>query len=58
MFIVRGDPRMYNLPPKPEVPTIYLKDAWRASALGAGILLAGALAAFLSSPKKYARSRR
>ena len=22
MFIVRGDPRTYNLPPKPEVPTV------------------------------------
>ena len=25
MFIVRGDPRQYNLPPKPEVPTTYLQ---------------------------------
>jgi formate dehydrogenase iron-sulfur subunit len=52
MFIVRGDPRAYNLPPKPEVPTIYTRDGWRASALGAGILVAGALAAFLTSPKQ------
>jgi formate dehydrogenase iron-sulfur subunit len=52
MFIVRGDPRQYNLPPKPEVPTIYLKDGWRASALGAGLLLAGTLAAFLASPRQ------
>jgi formate dehydrogenase iron-sulfur subunit len=58
MFIVRGDPRSYNLPPKPEVPTIYTRDGWRASALGAGILVAGALAAFLTSPKQRARSRR
>jgi len=27
MFIVRGDPRTYNLPPKPEVPTTYLKKS-------------------------------
>ena len=27
MFIVRGDPRQYNLPPKPEVPTIY-QQGW------------------------------
>ena len=26
LFIVRGDPRQYNLPPKPEVPTVYLRD--------------------------------
>ncbi len=47
-FIVRGDPRTYNLPPKPEVPTVYLKQAWRASAIGALMLLGGAIAAFLS----------
>ncbi len=47
MFIVRGDPRSYNLPPKPEVPTIYLKKGWTSSAIGAGLLLAGSLLAFL-----------
>ncbi len=46
-FIVRGDPRSYNLPPKPEVPTIYLKKAWTSSAVAAGLLLAGSLFAFL-----------
>ena len=39
MFIVRGDPRAYNLPPTPEVPTVYLKKAWRSSAIGALLLL-------------------
>jgi formate dehydrogenase iron-sulfur subunit len=47
MFIVRGDPRAYNLPPKPEVPTIYLKKGWIASALAGALLLGGSLAAFL-----------
>ena len=47
IFIVRGDPRSYNLPPKPEVPTMYLKEGWRSSALAAGFLLAGSLLAFL-----------
>jgi formate dehydrogenase iron-sulfur subunit len=46
-FVVRGDPRAYNLPPKPEIPTIYNKRGWRASAIGGGLLLAGALLAFL-----------
>ncbi|HZU21625.1 MAG TPA: 4Fe-4S dicluster domain-containing protein [Terriglobales bacterium] len=46
-FITRGDPRIYNLPPKPEVPTIYNERGWRASAIGGGLLLAGALLAFL-----------
>jgi len=50
-FIVRGDPRQYNLPPKPEVPTVYLREGWKASAIGSGLLLAGALLAFLASPK-------
>ena len=47
MFIVRGDPRQYNLPPKPEVPTVYLQKAWRSSAIGALMLLGGAIAAFM-----------
>ena len=46
MFIVRGDPRSYNLPPTPEVPTVYLKKRGRSSAIGAGLLLAGTLLAF------------
>lgn len=51
-FIVRGDPKQYNLPPKPEVPAVYLRDGWKASAIGSGLLVAGALLAFLSSPGK------
>jgi formate dehydrogenase iron-sulfur subunit len=48
MFIVRGDPRAYNLPPNPEVPTSYLRKAWTASALAAGLLIGGTLLAFLT----------
>ena len=47
MFIVRGDPRSYNLPPSPDVPTVHLKKAWGSSALAAGLLLGGAILAFL-----------
>jgi formate dehydrogenase iron-sulfur subunit len=58
-FIVRGDPRQYNLPPNPEAPTAYLREAWRSSAIGAGVLVAGALLAFLSSPgTRRKRARR
>jgi len=57
-FIVRGDPRQYNLPPKPEVPTVYLRDGWRASAIGSGVFLAGALLAFLTSSGKSRAERR
>jgi formate dehydrogenase iron-sulfur subunit len=52
MFVLRGDPQSYNLPPKPEVPTIYLRKAWTSSALAAGMLLAGSLLAFLALPEK------
>ncbi len=48
MFIVRGEAKSYNLPPRPEVPTIYLKKGWRASAIGAALLLGGTLLAFLA----------
>jgi formate dehydrogenase iron-sulfur subunit len=48
MFILRGDPRTYNLPPGPEVPTVYLKKSWVSSAFAAGLLLGGTLLAFLA----------
>ncbi len=47
LFIIRGEPETYNLPPSPEVPTIYLKDAWRAAAQQGVALLAGVALCFL-----------
>jgi formate dehydrogenase iron-sulfur subunit len=47
IFIVRGDPRQYNLPPAPEAPTVYLRAGWTASAIGSALFMAGALLAFL-----------
>jgi formate dehydrogenase iron-sulfur subunit len=44
-FIVRGDPRAYNYPPHPEVPTIHLRAGWTAAARAAGLMLAAALIA-------------
>jgi formate dehydrogenase iron-sulfur subunit len=52
LFITRGDPRQYNLPPQPEVPTIYLADGWKSSALAAGVLVLGSLFAFLGSARQ------
>ncbi len=49
LFIVRGDPRSYNLPPDPQVPAVYLASSWRSAALGAGALLASALVAFFAT---------
>jgi formate dehydrogenase iron-sulfur subunit len=47
MFIVRGDPATYNLPPDPDVPTIFLKDGWTSSAIASGFFLLGAVLAFM-----------
>jgi formate dehydrogenase iron-sulfur subunit len=46
MFIVRGDPEACNLPAKPEVPTIYLRDGWRSAALAALAAVVGTAVAF------------
>jgi formate dehydrogenase iron-sulfur subunit len=51
-FILRGDPRQYNLPPNPEVPTKYLKAGWTSSAIAAGLLLVGSVFAFLGSARR------
>ena len=51
MFLIRGDSRTYNLPPRPEVPTIYNQRGWRASAIASGLLFAGAFFAFLGGRK-------
>ena len=45
-FIVRGDPKTYNLPPRPEVPTTYLRKGWISAGIAAGLMLAGTLFAF------------
>lgn len=47
LFLIRGKPETYNLPPKPEVPTIYLRDAWKSAALEAMAMVAGVAASFL-----------
>lgn len=47
MFILRGRPEMYNLPPRPEVPTIYLKEGWKSAAVEAAAMLAAVAASFL-----------
>jgi formate dehydrogenase iron-sulfur subunit len=54
MFIVRGDPRTYNLPPNPEVPTVYLRGAWTSAAATAALIVGGTLAAFLGTRKASA----
>ncbi|HYK43429.1 MAG TPA: 4Fe-4S dicluster domain-containing protein [Thermoanaerobaculia bacterium] len=51
-FLVRGDPRTFNLPPKPESPTVQLRPAWTSAAAAALLLFAGALGAFLSPSRR------
>lgn len=51
-FIVRGDPRAYNLPPQPEVPTVYLRKGWTSAAAAAALMLAGTLLAFFGSKRR------
>ncbi len=50
-FLLRGDARQYNLPPKPEIPTIYAKKGWTSAAVAATIMAAGTLFAFLADGK-------
>jgi formate dehydrogenase iron-sulfur subunit len=52
MFLVRGDPRNYNLPPDPVVPTILLKPAWNAVAIAATAMAIGSLLAFAVGGRK------
>lgn len=47
IFVVRGDPRTYNLPPQPEVPTVYLREGWTSAALAGGVMIAATFLAFL-----------
>lgn len=52
MFLLRGDPRTFNLPPQPEVPTIYLKKGWTSAAIAAGLMLAGTMLAFMGGRRR------
>jgi formate dehydrogenase iron-sulfur subunit len=47
MFVILGKPDAYNLPPAPEVPTVYLKSAWTSALLAAMVVIAVVCAAFL-----------
>jgi formate dehydrogenase iron-sulfur subunit len=51
IFIFRGRPEEYNLPPAPEVPTVHLRAGWTSAAFAAGLMLLGTAAAFLSGSR-------
>lgn len=52
VFVVRGDPKTYNLPPNPEVPTVHLQRGWKSAGIAAGLMLAGTLLAFLAGKQQ------
>lgn len=51
IFIIRGAPEAYNLPPRPEVPTTYLRDGWKSAAMEALTMVATIAGAFLALRK-------
>jgi formate dehydrogenase iron-sulfur subunit len=48
-FLILGEPEAYGLPPKPQVPTIYLKSAWAAAIATAIASIIATLVAFAFS---------
>jgi formate dehydrogenase iron-sulfur subunit len=46
-FIVRGDPRAYNLPKSPELPAVLNRPAWTSAAAAAGLMVITGLLAFM-----------
>jgi formate dehydrogenase iron-sulfur subunit len=52
MFIIRGEPETYNLPPKPEVPSIHLKEGWKSAAFEAVGMVGAVVASFLLLGRK------
>ena len=48
-FLILGEPEAYGLPPKPQVPTIYLKSAWTAAIATAIASIIATLIAFAFS---------
>jgi len=46
-FVILGEPENYNLPPAPEVPTLYLKSAWTSALVSGAVLFALMCLAFV-----------
>jgi formate dehydrogenase iron-sulfur subunit len=42
LFLLLGPPEEFGLPPRPEVPTIYLRGAWTSAAITSALALLGA----------------
>jgi formate dehydrogenase iron-sulfur subunit len=48
-FLLLGEPEAYGLPPRPQIPTIYLKSAWTAAIATAIASIIATLVAFAFS---------
>jgi len=57
MFIVRGDPRTYNLPAAPEAPAAHAQVGWRSAAIAAGAMVVLTALAFVGGPGRPALHR-
>lgn len=56
-FLIRGDARSYNLPPRPEVPTTLLAAGWKSAAVAAATIVFGAFVAFSAERRTPRRVR-
>jgi formate dehydrogenase iron-sulfur subunit len=45
-FLILGEPEAYGLPPRPQVPTIYLKGSWAAAFITGAMSILATLIAF------------
>jgi formate dehydrogenase iron-sulfur subunit len=45
-FLILGEPEAYGLPPKPQIPTIYLKSTWTSAFVTAIASIIATLLAF------------
>jgi formate dehydrogenase iron-sulfur subunit len=48
-FLLLGNPEQFGLPPRPEVPTLYLRGAWLSAAMTSVVALLGVFLAFALS---------
>jgi formate dehydrogenase iron-sulfur subunit len=46
MFVFRGRPDEYNLPARPDVPTVHLRSGWTSAAIAAVLMVVGTVTAF------------
>lgn len=53
VFILRGSPEKWNLPPHPELPQHRARRSWGAAAIAAGAMVAGALLVFLGDSRRF-----